>query len=267
MTGPLTNSLTNARNSLAQVTAIQNLPPQAAQVQQVVASSLNPLFSAVPTFQNNLIAYLTPQQSALENIATELSQGATSQSVAPILSDIAHNMLAFQSQANSLLTSATAATSQLTASFTTLSNVEGTLQGQISALQAQIGSAQGELDAARKRYYYLLALGPFGLVGLAVALALYLKWKGNVSDLQNQISSLNAQIQPIQNMISSCQSLATVESQLLQSITSLKNAIDAVGSDFSEILTDLQSNTNPIVLELTVRAAHSTVTILISDAS
>jgi peptidoglycan hydrolase CwlO-like protein len=176
-------------------------------------------------------------------------------------------MAAFQATASTLVTAATNAMSTLTTSFTTLSGIEGSLQTQIAGLQGQIGTAKGEMEATQKRYYYLLALGPFGLVGLSAALALYLKWKSDVSSLQGEINSLNGQIASLQSIVSSCKALAASESQVLQDLINLKNAIDSVCSDFTAIQQDLAGTTDPTTLQTVARAADAMLVTLEADAS
>ena len=267
MSGPLTQTLAALQSSLSQVGAIQNLPAQAGDVQHTVCAAFAPILNEAPEFQSSILAFLASAKPSLDNVIDQLAQGADGQSVASTIADIASKMAAFQSTSSTLVTAATGAMSTLTTSFTTLSGIEGTLQTQIAGLQGQLGTASGEMTATQKRYYYLLALGPFGLVGLSVALALYLKWKGDVSNLQAQINSLNSQIASLQSIISSCKALATSESLVLQDLTNLKNSINSVSSDFTEIEQDLAGTTDPTLLQTVARAADAMLVTLEADAS
>ncbi|MDN7184562.1 hypothetical protein M0D69_42430 [Caballeronia sp. SEWSISQ10-4 2] len=267
MSGPLTQTLAALQSSLSQVGAIQNLPAQAGNVQRTVCGSFAPILNEVPEFQSSLLTFITSAKPSLDSVIVQLAHGANGQLVSTTIAGIASQMAAFQSTSSSVVTTATSAMSTLTTSFTTLSGIEGALQTQIAGLQGQLGTASGEMEGTQKRYYYLLALGPFGLVGLSVALGLYLKWKGEVSDLQGEINSLNSQIASLQSIVLSCKALATSESQVLQDLTNLKNAIDAVISDFTEIEHDLAGTTDPTLLQTVARAADAMLVTLEADAS
>lgn len=267
MNGLLSQAATSLANYINQASSIQNLPQQAQQVQSLINSLFSNILAEIPSYQSAVLAYIASAQTQLSNAVISLANGEPVSSVAGEVSNVITAMTPLQIQATSLLNTVTTSNSQLTPQFTSLANIEGTLNGQIASFQGQIGNAQGQMEAARKRYYWLLALGPFGLPGLAAALALYLAWSGEVSALQDQINSLNGQINSLQGMIGACQSLSSSAASVLAAVTGVKNTIDNLVSDFNNIQNDLQSGSNPQVLELYLKTATAELAILESDVS
>lgn len=264
MPGTLTTALNTAKTTLGQFTAIPSLPPQAQAIQNQVAAGMNPLLTATPPFQTALLGYLQQAIPQLQSVLSQLKGGADPAGVRQTLTAITGNFAAFGQQAAPIVADAGNARNVISQAESDTAGVEQQLQGQIASINGQIGAAQSEEDAAKKRYYWLLALGPFGLAGLAAALALYLKWKSDISDLQDKINGLNAQIGPIQAMIAACKTLASAAGQLVSAIDGLQNAIDAVGDDCAEIVANLS---NASELELFINATIGVMQTLEADAS
>jgi hypothetical protein len=265
--GPLTQAMAALKNNVADLRAIQGLPQQAVSIQTAVCESLTSLLSDTPAFQAKVLTAIGPAKTGLDNAIAELAKGGGAAQVSSTIAGITSTISGFQTQATSLLSGLNAATTQVTGSFTTLSNVEGSVQSQIATLQGQVNAAKGQLEAAQKRYYYLLALGPLGLAGLAIALGLFLHWRSQVSDLQNQVNALNDQIRPLQLMIGACKSLAANQGIALQRMTNVKNVIDTAAADFTEVLKDLSASTSAATLELLLRACQGMLVTLEADVS
>ena len=172
-----------------------------------------------------------------------------------------------QSSVNQLATEVNSASQQLFGYFNQLSAIESQISNQMAGLQGQLGNAEGEEEAAKKRYYYLLALGPFGLAGLAVALGLYLKWRSDVNGYQNQINSLNGQIGSLSAMNAATRTLGQGFQGLVSKLSGVKNSVDFLATEVLAIDDDLNENDAPFVIGLKVRAAITEVNTLGIDFS
>jgi hypothetical protein len=159
------------------------------------------------------------------------------------------------------------ASSQVLGYFGQLATTESGLTAQMRTLQGHLGDAQGEEDAAQKRYYYLLALGPFGLPGLAVALGLYFKWKSDVNGYESQISSLNAQINLFNAMKEACRLMGLDFQGVVTKLAGVRISVDILASDILTIESDLDSGSALPVIGIMVKAAITEVTTLGVDAS
>lgn len=264
MVGLLTQTLTNLLAAQQQIAALGGLPPAAQQIQAGCNALIQPMVTQTRALQQAVADFVQTATPQLAQVQSMLSAQAP-------LPDIKAAMSALQQQAQQLQGTANGTAGTLTAQlmgyFNQLAGVEAGLQSQVTALQGQLGDAQSELDAAQKRYYYLLALGPFGLVGLAVALGLYLKWKSDVSDLQGQIGGLNGQIGAFNGMKAACQQLGTDCQGLAASISGVRNAVNFLVSDLLEVSGDLDAGDAAVVIALMATAASTELATLGTDAA
>ncbi|RKT10418.1 hypothetical protein B0G69_7807 [Paraburkholderia sp. RAU2J] len=265
--GPFSQTLAALNSSVSKLRSIQELPGDAVPIQNSVCNSLIGILKDAAPFQTALLGYTGSAITALNGALADLKKGASPGSIAKTVSDVAATISTYQQSATSLLTQSNAAAALMSSSFTQLAHVEGSIQSQMTTLQAQEGAARGQLAAAQKRYYYLLALGPFGLPGLAAALGLYLKWKSDAAAIQNRINSLSSQIGVLQGLVTACKTLATAEASSLSDLTNLKTAIDDTAADFTVIINDLDQDPSPSVVELRLTTCIAMLGVLQADAS
>lgn len=136
------------------------------------------------------------------------------------------------------------------------------LSSQAAGLQGRLGDARGQEAAAQKRYYYLIALGPLGLVGLAAALALYLQLKSDINGIESTISNLKAQINALAAMQSACSALSADFQGVITRTANVRNVTDLLADAIRQMNNDLNIGSDRVTLEIVVRAATAEVTSL-----
>ena len=267
----MSNSLSTAVENLVaaeqQINSISGLPPAAQQIKtdsSGIISSLVPVIQTMQTEIGGFVQTAIPELNEIETMASEKSP----------LPDIEAKIATVVGETNTLKPLVQEATdkinsamSQVLGYFNQLAGIESDLTSQMTTLQGKLGNAKGEEEATKKRYYYLLALGPFGLIGLAVALGLYLKWKSDVNDYESQISSLNTQINSLKAMKSASQLMGSDFQLVVTKISGVKNSVDFVANDVLKISSDLDSGTALLIIDIMVKAAITEVTTLGIDAS
>lgn len=262
--GPFSSALANAKASLDSLLAVPNLPASASPITQSIDSAMKPLLTSAPEVQQAVLDYCASALPELQTILTQLKAGADPSSVSAKLTDIANRFAQLQAQTKPLSGDASSVRAAITAAASQIASLESSLDSQIANLNGEIGAAQSKEKAAKDKYYYLIALGPLGLIGLAAALALYEHWSGEVDDLQKSIASLRAQIVPIKGMVAACQQLGDAGTGMLTAISNLDNTVDAVGSDGQEIVANLGESKE---VELFVAATIGAIQTLQRDAS
>ena len=138
---------------------------------------------------------------------------------------------------------------------------------QRTVLQGQLGYAENREKTVEKKYCMLIALGPFGLAGLAAATAFYMSIKKEVNGYKSEISALNSQIDSLNIMITATGQLYTDLGNVTSSVASVKNAVSFVSNDILEIESDLSSEDARIVIAIKVKATITEVKTLAIDVS
>ncbi len=268
MNGLLTQAVANLVAVESQISSLNGLPPAAQQIQTNSSAVIAPLVVQVQGLQQAMARFTQTALPQLNAIHQSISSGTgTLPTVTAAVATVLGEANTLQSTVTAASTQINAASTQVLGYFDQLAAIEATLTTQMTALQGQLGDAQSEEDAAQKRYYYLLALGPFGLIGLAVALGLYLKWKSDVNGYESQISSLNASINSLNAMKGACQQLGGDFQVVMSKISGVDNAVDFLASELLSINSDLQSGSSLPVIGIMVTAAITEVTTLGIDAS
>ena len=266
--GLLTQALTNATDAEKQIGALSGLPDAAQSVQRDSAAVIGRTVPDVQRLQAAVNAFGAKASSQLADALGVLGRSDAIAALKPIVTQM-------QSEATTLQTTVTAVTQGIAGSSqqvfgyqTQLATIASQLGNQASQLQGQLNNARDEEDAAHKRYLYLLALGPFGLVGLAVALGLYLKWKSDADGYARDASALSAQITRLNMMIAAIQQLGGDFRDLSNKIQAVKNSVGFLAGDIQEILDDVgKGGTSITALKVYLTAAQSEVTTLRADAS
>lgn len=127
----------------------------------------------------------------------------------------------------------------------TLNTSVGNLGVQRSSLQAQIDSASSDAASAKKKELYLIALGPFGLVGLAVATGIYLKLQGTVDSLNRQADDLASQLSSVTATQTAVTNLSNGLQTGVSTLLTLKSAMDFMASDVGNLICDLDPARDP----------------------
>jgi hypothetical protein len=268
MNGLLTQAVANLVAVESQISSLNGLPPAAQQIQTSSSAVIAPLVVQVQRLQQAVAGFTQtalPQLNAIQHTIT--SGTGTPPTVKAAVGTVLGEANTLQATMTTASTQINAASKQVLGYFDQLATVEADLTTQMTSLQGQLGNAQSEEDAAQKRYYYLIALGPFGLIGLAVALGLYLHWKSEVNGYQSQITSLNASINSLNAMKGACQQLGGDFQCVVSKISDVENAVDFLAGELLSINSDLQSGSSLLVIGIMVTAAITEVSTLSIDAS
>lgn len=267
MNGLLSQSVANLVAAEQQISAFSRLPPAAQQIQAESSSIISALVSPIQSMQQAVSSFVQTAIPQLKNIQIMVSSNQPLPQIKAAMAIVQNEVSSLKPTVDGISAQINSASSQVFGYFNQLATIESGLTAQITTLQGQLGNAQSEEDAAKKKYYYLLALGPFGLIGLSVALGLYLKWQSDVNDYESQISSLNAQINSFNAMKSACQQIGTHFQGVTTKISGVRNSVDFLTSEILEVSSDLDAGSALPIIGVMVNAATTEVTTLGVDAS
>lgn len=265
--GLLSQAVANLIAAEQQITGLGGLPPGAQTIQTNSSVLIGSIVSQIRQIQGLVGGFVSNATSSLNAIETMIANNAPPPQIKAAIMTVQIAAATLKSQVATVSGPIVSALAQVDAFAVQLNSVESGLAGQISGLQGQLGDAQGEEEAAQKRYYWLIALGPFGLVGLAVALGLYLHWKSQVNDLESQISSLNSQIGSLNAMVNACRQMGGDFQDVVTKISGVRNTVNFLFDDVLAIITDLNLGDNMAIVEIAVKAAITEATALGIDAS
>jgi chromosome segregation ATPase len=267
MSGLLSQAVANLVGATQQISALSGLPPQAQQIQVATSRAISPLVAHIKSMQQAGSSFSQTVLPQLNDIETMVSNEQPVPAIKARMAAVLGEAQTLQSTVEQVSGQINSASSLIFGYFNQLAAIESELTTQMSALQGALGNAESEEDAAKKKYYYLIALGPFGLIGLSVALGLFLKWRSDVNGYESQISSLNAQINALTGLKSACQHMGTDFQAVITKNSGVRNSTDFLTSSIMNINNDVSTGTNHTVLGIMVRAAITEVTTLGVDMS
>ncbi|MEH2305152.1 hypothetical protein [Nostoc sp.] len=267
MSGFLSQVVANLVAAEQQIKSLSGLPAAAQQIQTNSSAIILPMVSQIQTMQQAGSGFVQTAIAQLNEIETMVLNNQVLPEIEAKMATVLSQASTLKSTVDEVFVRINSVSSQVLGYFNQLAVIESDLTSQMTALQGQLGNAQSEEEAAKKKYYYLIALGPFGLIGLAVALGLYLKWQSDVNDYESQISSLNSQINSFNAMKSACQLMVSDFQGLVTKISGVRNSVDFLVSDILTINSDLDTGTTLLVIGIMVKAAITEVTTLGVDAS
>ncbi|MEH0019220.1 MAG: hypothetical protein V6Z89_06180 [Desulfobacter sp.] len=267
MSGLLTQALENLTAEQNHIKGLTGLPPDAAQIQTDAVNLVNRIVPQVKTLQSNVSAFTAKALPQL-NEANQALENKTP------LDQIKSMVLPVKSMAQELQSSVADSTGTFTSAMqevngypNRLAGVVNELNQQKTELQGKLNNARSEESATKKKYYYLIALGPFGLIGLAAALALWQTWKSKVSDLESEQSRLSAQISTLNSFVAAINQIQSDFTDLVNKINNVKNSLDILAGDISNTITDLEDSSHSSVAQVYISAAIAEVNTLAKDAA
>ena len=267
MSGFLSQAVANLETAEQHIKALSGLPPAAQTIQAESAAVISPTISQIQTLQKDVSSFVQIATPQLKTIETMVSGNKPLPPIKAAMANVQNEANTLKSTVDGVSAQINASSSQVLGYFGQLAAIESDLTGRMTTLRGQLGYAQSEEEATQKRYYYLLLLGPFGLIGLAVALSLFFKWRSEVNGYESQISSLNAQIKSFEAMKSVCQLMGNDFQGMVNKISGVRNSVDFLASEILTISSDLDSGDAMIVIGIKVNAAITEVTTLGVDAS
>lgn len=112
------------------------------------------------------------------------------------------------------------------------------LENKVHKLSAEEQKAKDKADKYKKEKYYFLALGPFGVAGLATATSLFATWNSKAkkaSDKVNKVRREIAQVRKFQSQLNELQESFAISIEL---ISNSKNALVLLTGDINTILSN-----------------------------
>ncbi len=264
-TGLLSQTIANLKSLNQQLGAMTNLPASAQGLQQSAQSLFNTDVANLLSIQSSTLAYTSANIPQLSTAVSNLQAGDTTG--AAVIVDAANKgAIALSATVGSLLNNIMATKTQVISFSNSLISIEQDLQNQIIALQVQVSAAESRVAQYNKEKYYFLALGPFGLVGLGIAIGLLVTWNNKANDLSAQASSMNAQAAGLQAMMASIKGLINNFSTAVSQISNINNSVTFLSADIQEVITDLNQAGGSAALIYLMTAQHEAET-LATDAS
>ena len=265
--GILTQSVANLNAAADQIKTIVNIPSEAQVIKNDSLANISQLVTQIQSLQGTVSVFVNQATPQLNAIETQLKSNQPMDEIKTAVDVVCGEANTLNTSVIRVIASIQSTITIIEGNFNQLDAVQKDLTNQMTQLQGQLGDAQSRESAAEKKYWYLLALGPFGLVGLAAALALYLSIKNEVDGYQKEINGLNSQIAALNSMKVSTGQLSASFQTVITSVSGVKNSVSFLSNDILEIQTDLSLGDSRTVIEIAVTAALNEVNTLGIDAS
>ena len=268
MAGNFTQALQNVLDAEQHIKAIAGLPANAQAVQVGVAALIADAVPKIKSEQTLTLAFVPTAQKQLQLAETQLSGDTPLPQIKATIESVQTAAKALKSEVDSITGGAHNFIAKADEYTQQLATIESQLNAQIVAQQAQLRSLQSQEASARSHYYYLIALGPFGLVGLVAALILYQNMQSQVNSLQAQVNAQAAQLSRLKSMAVVTTQMHADLSALDTCLSSINNAVTILCADIVVIIEDTeQTDKTRAVIKVYVIAAKQTVDTLGVDAS
>ena len=264
--GLLSRAIANTRLAQGHLATITGLPPAATATRTTMVATLAtmvPVVEAASAVLDFTAAAVPPMDAA--SAAIGAGDGAATKNA---LDSVQSSMRSAASAVGVAASGVTTAFTALTADNQTLATLGSDLTAQITHANAEADAANAEADSLEKNKYYWLLLGPFGLPGLAVCIGMIADATNKVNGIQRHISELRAQSTQWTKMQADLDLLLHDIPNLANTLSSLRNALNFLGGDITEVVADVGNTTtgSPIARAYLITAQHQ-LTILRTDAS
>ena len=268
MSGILSQSTKNLEDCINQITSIFNLPQDAIAVQSEISALLLGVKNNTLVYQKGMFSCISEAAVELKNVSDGVSNGKTPFDIATTtIADAMSKAEEIKKSTDEQRDVITTGRDKMNKFVSQLSAIENRLNSQIPALQSQLSNANSQLAVAQKRYYWLLALGPFGLPGIAAAAVLCSKWKSEAASLLNQINSLNNQIASHKSMFDACKTFMSNSNNIWNVFSGIENDIDIIISTYNNVQENLKSSQDMNLLKLFLTASVPETLTLQNDLS
>jgi len=268
MAGRLSQTLENLNMSEQHLLAIPNLPSEVDDIKKETSALVKNTIAEVKQVQALVPKFAEEAQTLLDRALKAVEQSESASGAAVVLSDLDNQAKSLQDEVAKLSSKLRANHESFTAFSARNAQISADLNRQKTELAGKLEAAKNQKAAAQKKYYYLLALGPFGLAGLATALGLYLDWSSKVNDIEAEQNRLHAKIVRIESMEAAMNQLKSDVEVLSTSLLSVKNSVDMVCADIQTIKDDIHNSDVPSsVLTVHINAAKTQVDVLKMDAA
>jgi hypothetical protein len=267
MGGLLSQAMTNLTSARKQIQGLADLPESASAVQAASLGVIDAIAPAAGQLRTAVGGFAANATSELATVQKSSGAGAALSLLRPGLAAVHQQAVSLKQTVDGLTTTIAAGVGDVSKCSSDLARIEMGLRGQMSSLQARLTTTRTQMQAAQKRYYYLLALGVLGLPGLAAAYALYLETNTQLNDLQAKASELSSQLSRLRMMKSAAEQLGQDVQDVVTRISGLQNTVGFLGSTLGEIIADVDGGGSQEAVGIAVQAAMTEVSTLATDAS
>jgi hypothetical protein len=267
MSGVLSQALANLASAEEQIRALGDLPPAAHAVQadalvaiDAVAPTTTALQAAVGGFARDAVLKLAAVQASL-------AAGAPLPSVKAELLAVQKEAAVLKQTVDNAIGAVTGTGASVSKCSATMAAIEADLNRDAVSLQAQLTTTRRDEAAAKQKYYYLVALGSLGLVGLAAASALYVRTNADLNRLQSKAGMLSHQLSRVRMMRGAADQLGSDFQSVVAKVSCVQSAVGFVGGELGNVITDVDGTEDRVATTIAVQAAITEVSTLATDAS
>lgn len=268
MSGLLTTAIASIKTTEDK---LQYLPPLSPDIEEIKVESLSDVNQVVNDITKaqvliqGFIKQTVPKINELEQITSQ--KNASISLVKNNIISLVNQSNELKQQMNKLTTGIESLSGKVPSFIGKLSGFEVELNEQMSVLQSKVNEKKEIESIDRKKYYYLLALGPCGLIGLAIALGIYFETKKQVNDLECEVSVLNSKIQ-------SFNALKAISNLMVEDLKNVNlkfsratNLVDFLLGDINNFIVDLNENSPLFVINMMLKAAEMEINSIAIDVS
>ncbi|MEP7120785.1 MAG: hypothetical protein ABJE95_07750 [Byssovorax sp.] len=243
-TGTLSSIISAIQSEQGAIAAVTGLPSDSQAIQSAAQPLLGGVIAQVQSAQGIAQGFAASAINTLNNVLT-LVNDKSLDAARSAVGQLAVQASTAQAGVNQVVQSTQVALTQVTGWVQTLNTSVGNLGVQRSSLQSQIDSKSSDAASAKKKELLLIAAGPFGLVGLAVATAFYLKLQGEVDSLNRQKDDLASQLSSVTATQTAVTNLSSGLQTGVSTLLTLKSAMDFMASDVGNLIGDLDPARDP----------------------
>lgn len=239
--GGLSQLIESVQAAVAGIGDIKNLPPQGTTIQTATVDLMETSISRVLEVQERGSTFINSNEPILSSIAQELEGEETPISeIRSKMHSVSDAALDFQKSLISL------DLNEIRSSLASYSSESLTLKQQYESekvsLAALIEDTKKRLAEAENNRWYYLTLGILGLPGLAAAAIVIATISGDLENLQNQITALEAQLNTSIQLEASVSSLTVSFGSLIEQIGFLQNQIEFLIGECNTVTLNLDKD-------------------------
>lgn len=271
--GVLSQALANLETAEQHVQGLTNLPADAQKIVSDSTAVITPVVATIRQAQVEIGALIEGTLPRLDEIEALLAQGRTFDEMKEKIHITALEASSVKKSVEGVAFQLQASADQVYEFQKQLHGVEANLTAQMIALQTRVSTARSQEAAAKKKYDYLMMLGPLGgLFGMvASALTSYLGRKQEVAQYESQISALNSQTMQFKVLQMACEQLLTDFQTVTEKISGVSNTLTLLAGDITKIVEDIDEDgdaqKSSALMQIYLTAAETEIETLRVDAA
>lgn len=117
------------------------------------------------------------------------------------------------------------------------------LEKQEQQLAVEAQKAKDKADKYKKERYYFLALGPFGLAGLATATGLFTSWTNKSKNASKKVKNKRNEIKQVKDLQEAILELQDSYGFSLEVLSNVKNVLVFLTSDINNVMNNINNST------------------------